>query len=90
MKRDWVKLGLLEVICGSCAIVVGLVDAFGLRASNAVIVGWGMIFVVIGMVLLIHGLRADLGDSFCPICGRRIKKGSMFCQVCNPPSELIR
>ncbi len=90
MRRDWVKVGLLEIICGTGAIILGQVGILNPEAFKDVVMGWGIIFLVIGLVVLAIGLRPQDDSYFCRMCGRRVKKGSMFCSHCSPPKEITR
>ncbi len=90
MRRNWVKVGLLEIICGIGIIILGQMGILHPEAFKDVVMGWGIIFLVIGLVVFAIGFRPEDDSSFCRMCGRRVRKGTMFCRKCSPPRKLTR
>lgn len=88
LRKNWVRLGLIELVAGIGAMIVGLLIVHtGL--AGTVIAGWGMIFAVIGTVLTVYGFNATDNSNTnpvrqlnCPYCGRRVAPGAMMCSRC--------
>ena len=84
MKRDWVTTGIVELVGGTLAILASIVVQ-RTWAGHSMLLGLGFIFVVIGAIVLTHGLRArNQKEGLCVICGRPIEFGGMYCHKCNP------
>jgi hypothetical protein len=73
--------GIVVAITGSLFVHFGFLGDF--------VAGWGMIFVVIGIVLIVYGSLTEetkhvktYSQRFCPYCGRHVELGAMFCSRC--------
>ena len=84
MKKDWVAVGVIELVAGTLAVLVSYA-ALRTSAFGSMIGGWGFIFVIIGAIVLTHGLRAkNQKEGYCLSCGRSVEFGRMYCRKCNP------
>ena len=88
LRKNWVRLGLVELVAGIGAMITGLLIV---QASfvGTLVVGWGMVFAVIGAVLTVYGFNAEdtistnpLQQISCPYCGRRVAPGALMCSRC--------
>jgi len=84
MKRDWVTIGVIELVGGTLAVLTGYA-ALRTGGFHILLVGWGFIFIIIGAIVLTVGVRdRNPNERFCLSCGRPIESGRMYCRKCNP------